>query len=218
MRAFWYGLSEAGGLTPVAVLALCVSLLLAITSPAATTRRWIVAGLATALAIGLAKMVFIPCGAWFPDLRLRSPSGHVAGSVAIYGGLAALLWRSRPGWLRVAVALAVGLLCLGIAISRVEIRAHSVSEVIVGGLIGLIVPVRMLTAPGPKPDLTRALALSGVAALPVLLAVLMLPGVRLSSEPYIQTSSRWLGNWSGFCPTPTRALPARKIRKPPTPA
>lgn len=198
-------LTECGGLTPVAAMAIFVTLVLAMTSPPATTRRWVLSVMAAGAGIALAKGIFIPCGAYLPGLDLRSPSGHVAGSVAIYGGLAALFWTSRPGTLRVLIALVVTATCIGIAVSRVYLHAHSVSEVIVGGLVGLIVPVSMLRAPKPHPDLVRPIALSAVAAIPVALIAIHVPDVRTSSEPFIQAGSRWLADRSGICPVPLRA-------------
>ncbi len=121
--------TECGGLTSVAAMAIFVTLVLATTGPRATTPGCSLSWLRGA-GIALAKGGFIPCGAYLPGLDLRSPSGHVAGSVAIYGGLAALVWTSRPGALRVLIALLVTVTCIGIAVSRVYLHAHSVSEVI----------------------------------------------------------------------------------------
>lgn len=213
MAIVWHALTAAGGLTTVIVMCACVTLLIVLARAYPVARRWTGALLAAAGTIGFAKLVFIPCGAYLPGLHLHSPSGHVAGSVAIYGGVAALLWISRPGWLAALAAAGAALLCTGVALSRVSLHAHTVPEVILGGLIGLIVPLRMLMMPGPHPDLTRPLALAGVVAVPVILAVLMVPGVRTSSEPYIQSGSRWLAEWSGVCRAPQPAAPARPAPK-----
>lgn len=224
MTSFWHRLTEAGALTPVAAVTLCATLLLLVAAPRATTRRWIVAVLATGLAIALAKAVFIPCGVYLlPGVRLLSPSGHVAGSVAIFGGLAALLWTSHPGWSRAVVALAIAGLCTAIAVSRVQVGVHTVSDVISGAMIGLIVPVRMLTGPAPHPDLTRPLALGGLAAIPLVLAALLMPAplkptLRFSTEPYIVNGTRWLSRWSGVClPLPPKPAKPQRPKAPPAP-
>lgn len=205
MTTFWHAFTECGGLTPVVLMALFVTAILTFSSPIATIRRWIISIALAGIAIVLAKGVFIPCGAYIPQLDMRSPSGHVAGSVAIYGGLAALLWTSAPGRLRVVVAVATVMLCVGIAMSRVIVHAHTIPEVVLGGLIGLIVPVRMLRAPRPHPDLRRPITIAGLVAIPIVALVVLTPQVRLSSEPLIQFASRWLSNRSGICPVPINA-------------
>lgn len=57
------------------------------------------------------------------------PSGHVAASVALYGALAVLIWRTqRKGWRWLCVALAAVPLLVGMA--RMYLGAHHLSDVV----------------------------------------------------------------------------------------
>jgi membrane-associated phospholipid phosphatase len=57
------------------------------------------------------------------------PSGHVAASVALYGALAVLIWRTqRKGWRWLCVALAAVPLLVGVA--RMYLGAHHLSDVV----------------------------------------------------------------------------------------
>lgn len=87
-----------------------------------------------ALVVGL-KLGFLACGS--PLLAsLRSPSGHAAMSALVYGMLAGLVAsRCRRDW--VALPYAVShLLIMAITLSRIEIKAHSPLEVMVGLGVG----------------------------------------------------------------------------------
>jgi len=61
------------------------------------------------------------------------PSGHAAGAVALYGGLARLLDRPVPRRRLAAAAVVIGL----VAASRVVIGVHYVADVVAGLAVGL---------------------------------------------------------------------------------
>lgn len=67
------------------------------------------------------------------------PSGHVAAAVALYGGLAVVVWRSsRRGWLRAAAAvLAVGV-PVAVGLSRLYRGMHFPTDVLCGALLGVL--------------------------------------------------------------------------------
>ena len=73
------------------------------------------------------------------------PSGHATGGTAVYGALAALAWihlaRRRE---RLPVVLALGLLPVGIDVSRVYLGAHWLSDVVGGSAVGLLLLVLVL--------------------------------------------------------------------------
>ena len=63
---------------------------------------------------------------------LRSPSGHVAGSIVIISGAA--MCAGRGSW-----AVVTGLGALAIAYTRVALGFHTVTDVLAGGVIGVMV-------------------------------------------------------------------------------
>ena len=87
------------------------------------------------------KLAGYTIAATFPDslfsaLDLLTPSGHVASSASIYGGLIGLL-LSRPGTLMHRSVLAAIVVAFAIGTTRVSLGVHSLSEVIVGGMVGV---------------------------------------------------------------------------------
>lgn len=66
------------------------------------------------------------------------PSGHTFTGTVFYGFLIFLVWRWTPRrWLRYTAALLLTLLILGIALSRVVLSVHWVTDVLGGLLVGL---------------------------------------------------------------------------------
>lgn len=176
-------------------------LIVAVTLAAAGARRealyWciaIFAALSTTLA---AKLIFLPCGHLFPQLELRSPSGHAAAAIAAYGGFAVLWAKLVTGRLRLVLVSAAILGGLGIAMSRVLIGVHTVPEVVFGCFIGLIAPgilsllERRETVATPKPSLLLLLVP------PVLVA--LLHGTSLPIEQRIEGIALRIAAALGVC-------------------
>jgi membrane-associated phospholipid phosphatase len=154
-----------------------------------------------ALVLGVilvAKIAFIPCGRYLGGLDLRSPSGHAGASMAVYGGLAVLVARLARSRALAGLALLCGFgLALAIAVTRVVLGAHSLSETILGGAIGLIAPLFLAS----RPDLfVRPVRLKWIWLLvaPVIV-VALLHGVELGAESVIERIARELNAWLGVC-------------------
>lgn len=94
---------------------------------------WVVAvggTLAAILALKLLFGIFVVLGSW---MDVASPSGHTVSATIVWGGVA-LLMIARP-----RAALAIGTaIAVAIGLTRLGLGAHSVSEVLVGGLVGLL--------------------------------------------------------------------------------
>jgi undecaprenyl-diphosphatase len=86
--------------------------------------------------------VFFTLSKWIvarPRPRLSPygfPSAHTFGAVVFFGGVIYLLWtvEMRPIW-RWTGTVVLALLILGVAVSRLYLRAHWLSDV-AGGLTG----------------------------------------------------------------------------------
>lgn len=133
------------------------------------------AALAWSLAIGCvwATMLVLKLAGYMIDgflpasplstIDLVTPSGHVASATVVYGGLIGLLlWR--PGTIVVRTLLATTVIAVGISVTRVMLGVHSISEVITGGVVGII-GVYWLTAAGVQVERRARLPLIIVAAL-----------------------------------------------------
>lgn len=122
--------------------------------------RWVAALALMVGAVALLKIAGHACNVHLFDDRLTSPSGHAALSAAVYGAVGVVAARHLDGWRRNAFLLAVFGVVSGVAVSRVILRAHSVSEVTVGlALGGLAVAAfahgltRFAQRPEPTPPL-----------------------------------------------------------------
>lgn len=95
---------------------------------------WAVAMLAAVVPIAILKFALQTCDS-LDRLRLVTPSGHAAFGTAVYGAIAMLVARQKPGWTGLAVTVAA-LVIVGICVTRLLIGVHSQAEVLVGLAIG----------------------------------------------------------------------------------
>jgi membrane-associated phospholipid phosphatase len=124
-------LGDSAVLLPLAVAVLCW---LALRS-SRLAAWW---ALAVALDVGLtaiAKIYFFGCP---PVPDMRSPSGHTALSVLVYGALAMVAALSGEAPTRMAAVAAGAGLIMTIAVSRLLLSIHSLPEVVFGFGIGAL--------------------------------------------------------------------------------
>ena len=81
------------------------------------------------------KIYFFVCP---PLADLHSPSGHTSLSTLVYGALTLAVATIVTRWKRAAVIAAGAAFIAAIGVSRVLVQAHSVPEVVVGSLIGVL--------------------------------------------------------------------------------
>jgi membrane-associated phospholipid phosphatase len=80
------------------------------------------------------KIYFVACPV--PLVRLDSPSGHTSMTFYVYGGLTLITAARLETWRRDAMLALGALFILAMAVSRAVLHFHSVSEVIIGLIIG----------------------------------------------------------------------------------
>ena len=134
----------------------------------------------------LAKLAFAACG-FAPRFDIESPSGHAALGAAFYGSLAALLAGGRRLGVRLALYIAAACASAAVAYGRVELRVHSVAEVICGLLIGAAAAALFVALRGPPRRLSvTPQMLVRASPIAVLLALdLALFADRWTAEPLI---------------------------------
>jgi membrane-associated phospholipid phosphatase len=168
----WLFLSSLGSATLVWPLAVALGFLLWRDQVKwVGVARW---GLALALAsviVAVTKVLFYGWGTGIRAWNLTSFSGHATLATGLWPvALAALAGQSRWGrWLGALCGLGLG---LAIAVSRVALQAHPVSEALAGVLLGSLVAgvgLAALNNRQPPAKLRHVLAV-GVAVAALLLA------------------------------------------------
>lgn len=148
---FWHLLTRLGEmqiLLPAALLA-CLPLLREPTSRAFVGRWWLAVGTAAVLTTAT-KLAFIGWGIGISALNFTGISGHAMFAASVYPVLVAVLASRLPPAVQ-RLAFTAGLaLAVGVGISRIEVGAHSMSEVIAGLALGGLVTLAT-TWRGPLP-------------------------------------------------------------------
>ena len=171
-------------------VALCVAAWLAWSGWRRGVILWLVALACVLAGVLVLKLVVLGCAPGTSPLL--SPSGHTGAAVFVYGGIATLAARLRPG---MAILAGLGLAIL-FGTTRVLLHVHTLADVFVGGGVGLAVLagfawLALPVPPGPRP--VRLLLI----CLPV---VLLLHGIHLDLEPRLRGAGHWLG--LTICPGP----------------
>lgn len=151
---------------------------------------WILVIGATLAIILSLKLVFLACSRVFAPAGIRTPSGHAAAATIMAGGVATLLLRQRGVVLPVA---ATGFLVIGT--TRFVLGAHSLPEIVVGGLVGLVGTVTLLWLTEPPPKHVNRCSIGVI----VLVVLLVFHGMHLPAEGRIRSGSRYLAQMLGFC-------------------
>lgn len=163
---------------------------------------WTGAIAAVLVAILCLKLLILACGDAIRPVGLVSPSGHTAAAAVVYGGLLGLLASRARGGLTLA-AISGAAFALLVGATRLALHLHTVSDVVLGGLIGTAGAVAMRHVAGPRP---RILPSPRVALL-VCAVIVLFHGHRIPAEPNI----RWLSErlWPlTLCAGPGSTSPA----------
>ena len=133
--AFWRNLTNLAD--SAVLLPLCVLMVLFLWLGQARQALLLLRAFAVfALSLSLLKLVFVACGEQW-HAGFSSPSGHLGLGIFSYCTLCTLVTqdqRPRLQWLAWSVTVA---LLLGIAWSRWILGAHSPTELVLGGVVGV---------------------------------------------------------------------------------
>ncbi|MES2264910.1 MAG: phosphatase PAP2 family protein [Pseudomonadota bacterium] len=137
MMSWWHGLSMLGSLAVTGPVGVAIAVWLLAGKSWRLTLSWcLLFGAGMALVV-LTKVAFIGWGVGIAAVEFGGFSGHAMRAAAVFPVACYLATRhASPQWRHAAVGAGV-LLALLIGISRLPVLAHSVSEVVTGGLLGL---------------------------------------------------------------------------------
>jgi membrane-associated phospholipid phosphatase len=185
--------TDFGDLAVLLPLVAVITIWLLAIRQSATLLWWVAA---VALCIGstaILKVYFFICP---PLTDLHSPSGHTSLSTLVYGSLTLAIAAASAGWRRSAVVAAGAAFIAGIGISRVLIHAHSIREVVVGSIIGVIALAlfahRFWRHPPAEPRL-RGLVVSAA------LLMVLLNGQALRAEDFLHAIGIYLDRVGMSC-------------------
>jgi membrane-associated phospholipid phosphatase len=161
--------------------------------------RWRSAAFAWTIAVGgsyftmlLLKLCCIACGHLLPG-HVYSPSGHVAAATVVYGGLFTLFMRLVYGrhsrWLLLPCVIGIALV---ISITRVLLGAHTITEVVIGAMVGFTGALVLIALIGPPPPKLRIGWVTGL----VCIVLLLCHGFRMPAETIIQDAAMKLWPFS----------------------
>lgn len=140
MQQFWQYLTAFGGLSFTGPLALLVAVLMAARGRVALAWFWCAAFGTAMLVVVASKVAFIGWGIGIREWQFMGFSGHAARAAAIFPVVSFLLFQDA-GKKRVLNSAVLAGVVLGALASwsRVEVRAHTASEALLGFALGMIV-------------------------------------------------------------------------------
>jgi len=150
---------------------------------------WAVTVIATFFVMVALKLVLLAC-ATSMGTNIHTPSGHVAATALVTGGMAALLIRRRAIVLSVAAVAA-----FVIAVTRLALGAHSPAEVAIGAAVGLAGAAVLIKLAGPTPPELEAPRV-GLMALAV---AAVFHGAHLPAEAHIRSTALRTASFLGVC-------------------
>lgn len=127
---------------------------------------------------------------------IESPSGDVAASTMVLGSLAIVLCSQLAGAWRLATAVFVVGVVVAIATSLIMVGVHSISEVMVGTLVGMLTLVWFFRTYRRLEHPRLNVLLLSVAAITILV---VLHGAHLPAEKMLRKWSRLIRTETPIC-------------------
>lgn len=185
MRIWLLGLTDFGDAAVLIPLTAAIMLWLLLFKSVHSAAWWTISvGFCVGLT-ALLKIFFYGCP---PASDMRSPSGHAAFSVLVYGAIA-LVTAVQTRGLHRAVAICVGGgMILTIAVSRLLLEIHSLPEVSLGFVIGTasLILFGRIYLQSPRAKVWPLLVTSGVL-------IALLHGQELYAEEFLHRVTGYLG-------------------------
>lgn len=200
MMYLWHALSVAGSLAVTGPIGAAIAIYLVAGRQWRLTLAWaMLFGVGMALVV-VTKMAFMGWGLGVESVEFAGFSGHAMRAAAVYPVAGYLVLRSSGPVARYAGAAAGVILAVLISISRVPTLAHSVSEVVTGAIVGLLVAAAFIRFASRE----HQWALSRMLALLCVPIVLVAPRVEpVPAEEWITKAALFL---SGRDQPYTRAM------------
>jgi membrane-associated phospholipid phosphatase len=136
---FWSHISALGGLNVTAIVAIAIAGWLVGARCWRLSLAWCLLFGVAMLLVSASQVAFIGWGIGVQRLDFTGFSGHSARAAAVYPVAAFLLLERRPSWLRLLAVAAGALLAAAVAVARVKVGAHSISEAVLGFGVGITV-------------------------------------------------------------------------------
>ncbi|TWI67523.1 PAP2 superfamily protein [Pseudoduganella lurida] len=168
----WKALTALGGVTVTGPLGVAVAVWLLAGRSWRLSLNWMLLFCGGMALVVITKLLWYGWGIGIQAWHFSGLSGHAMRATAVYPVVFFLAFRNaRPGYRTLGLAAGV-LLAFLISYSRLPVRAHSVSEVVLGGAVGYAVAAAfILGVRGERPaivtDLLLALCIPLVIIMPL---------------------------------------------------
>jgi hypothetical protein len=135
----WTAITRLGDVSVTAPAALAIGILLLHNGERRSAIRWVALFTGGTALVAATKIAFIGWGIGISPLDFTGASGHAMRAAAIAPVIPYLFCRQAPRLSRLAWMVLACMSVASVGISRIMLHAHSVSEVVAGWVIGLIV-------------------------------------------------------------------------------
>jgi len=135
MNYFWWFITDFGDTSVTLPMAGVVFIFLVIRNRLCAL-VWLIATGNCAATIAALKILLRTCHVLLFSEAPFSPSGHMAMSTLVYGGVTLITARNCPLWGKAGLYLLTVLLLLGIGASRIALESHTIWEVAAGLMLG----------------------------------------------------------------------------------
>jgi len=196
LQAIWSFVTDFGDTAVTVPFAVLVTGFLFAAKEPRLAIGWALVILLCAGVTGALKLAFTVCGYPLAGSGLMSPSGHTAMSVAVYGGLAAVIGNGLKAPARAALIGAAAIFAIGIALSRTIVGHHTPIEVAIGLIVGIAALGAMIAvAARYRPEHLPIRWLVAGA----LVVFLLFHGTRWPAERAIHRLAWWLDILRPYC-------------------